>query len=576
MATEFAEIKFNHIPDFSDRPPLPPCIDEIHPELFAAIADGDTFKDRDMIDIVGLEPLRPNEEIANAYQSERSRPDFDIRQFVETHFCWPIRRSGGAVVYEGGDFDEHAGRVLLSHVGIAVDGPTTIGAPNPVVESGGRYSDKRPGRAKWYAWDTDPAELALHALGERTLAAGLTDNMRDQIIRFQRRARNGNAPEYKRGQPNVYPRLVRRDVAREGVSAYERHLPAMLIEYWDLMEGANDPTKLGLAPGSTYRSVARMPDGSVLNMLHAEGFTYKNGKPRPRPESRRADTQTKNELQESLGRELTLEEETELDENIHIGAGAGIDFADLMLGNGKDMHTIRAKRRIMPFQNALLFEYECEIAAAYRARGDEQEAEKYELAAFLRTRAINKYCYDPISGCYLPYDLDTGLVTDPELAGIQDLTFLLESGIVPPNRTRRILHIINNKYLEAGGLRTSLRDTSKQSWSSVNVWPNLQISGANGAWLNGDEGLELAIASSYLNSNHTSLRTTGYGKERYHALKPGEAGIGGEYDVPTHNFSWDTAAEVALRRLVYRRPEEARAFARRQQIASGVGRLAVQ
>lgn len=529
-----------------------------------------------MIDLVGLEPRISDQEIATDYARESREPGFSHQVFVDKRYTWPVRGNGESVRYNGGDWDDHAHAVLMSHIGTAADGPTTIGVPkgNRIVESGGRYRKMGEGLAIQYYWDTEPAVRLADAVGETQLGTEQTDNLRAQIVRFLRPPFNANAPEYTgRDQVNVYARLVRRDVRVEGPQAYERHLPAMLIEYWSLMEGAYDPTKLKLAPGSNYKWVGRMPDGSVLNLPYAEDFTYEDGTPRPRPESRIKDLSTKAKKVKMLGRELSQDEEAALYKELHTGAGEGNDYADTMLENGKDMATIRTTRRIKPFKNMAIFELECEIAAAMRVQGDEQEAEKYELAAMLRARAINKYCWNEALGCYVTYDLDTGQVLDPH---VQDQVFALESGIAPHRRAVRIEEWLRTQQLQDGGLGASLAEDSEQSWSSKkNVWPNLQTSGQKGSWLYGFTGLEMAIGRAFLNSNHTSNKNTGYGKERYHGLYVGKPGVGGEYDPPEHNFTWDTDAEVASRRQTYRHEAERRAWLRRRNIADGVGRLAI-
>ena len=562
-------------PDLSEQPPFPPCIDQLHPELFDAIYTTGAFATRDMINFTGLEALGPDDQIRRAYLQEvgKGKPTTEVvERFVNSNFSWPVKKNGNAIQYQGGDLDEHGHAVLMSHLGIAVDGPTTIGSPNPVLESGGRYSDERPGHALWFYWDTEPGVAGLDAVGELSIATGLTDNIRDQIMRFRRDPLNGNAPEYDRGQPNIYCRLVRRDAQLYGKEAYENHLPAMLIEYWSMMDGADDPKKLGLAPGSRYRSVARMPDGSVLNVFSAQGFTLADGTPRPRPESKRADEHTRRRFEVDLNREMHTDELTNLYEELHTGAGAGTDFADWMLEDLTNMHTIRVTRRVAPFQNALMFELECTIAEAYRALGYENEAEQYEGFAMVRASAMNKYLFHQGVGYYLAYDLDTGPVYDPTL---QDGTFLLESGVPDMRQAAQIHGYLRRNFLAGGGLRTSLRGNSMQSWSGNSVWPNLQRSGARGAWLTGDVALERDIRNSALRSSHASLRKTGYGKERYHAVRIGEPGIGGEYRAPEHNFSWDTGVELDLRHRGYRNDAERRSWLRRRQIAASLGNLAV-
>jgi alpha,alpha-trehalase len=554
-------------------PAVPQCIDQIYPGLIEGAHASGEFAGMDMIDMVRMRPLRDPDEINIAFAEESARPGFSYKDFMTRNFDPPRRTEGECVRYRGGSLDDHEHDVLMAHVGVAVDGPSTIGSPNHVVESGGRYSDARPGSAQWYHWDTEPAVVALDELGEHQLAAGLVDNIRDQVVRFERRPFNGNSPEYVgRGQPNIYCRMVRRDVAREGVGAWERHLTPLLIEYHDMMDGADDPTKLGMAPGSRYKSVMRMPDGSVLNVFSAEGFTHIDGTPRPRPESYPADMRTKHEWETVLDRELTREEWTTLCENLHAGAGAGTDFADWMLGDGHNMYTIRTTRRVAPFQQALMFELECTIAEGLRATGDNANAELYEMRAAQRSQSVNRFLFNRRTGYYHVWDADTGLIND---ITVQDGSYMLESGMALTNRLPGVRRVLERRLLDKGGLRTSLKN-SPQSWGGDNVWANLQLSAARGAHLSNDLHLEHAITRNFQANVREGLHQTGYSYERYHAAHLGKPGGRGEYAVPEHNFTWTAATDLAFRHHSYRREYERQAWTRRHRIAARAGSLAVR
>jgi alpha,alpha-trehalase len=550
--------------------PAMQCIDEIHTDFFRGLHESGEFTG-DMIEAVWLQP-RLSAAVTNAaYAHLSTRPGFSHAAFTNQFFSRPIHTRAEGVRFEtGDDYDDFTGRALLAHRGRAHDNPTTYGLPNDVVESGGRYSDSREGHAKEYYWDGLWIVRGLDVLGEYNLSTGIVDNKRHQIDRFGRPL-NANGPEYRgRTQLPVYCRMARRDVAREGSVAWERHLPALEAEYAWWMQGADDPSKLSLTPGKRYRSVARMPNGSVANVFSAEGFTHVDGTARPRPESYPADMATLGELKESLGRELTQLEAVDACEEQHTGAGAATDYADWMLGDGTNMHTNRVTKRVPPFLNAVLFELECTIAEGRRATGHEAEALDMEIAAWERAEMMREFLYNPQLGTFVPFDLETGRqVLDPHL---QDGAFAINAGITTPGESASIQKFWQGSLLDKAGLWMSTRP-SKQSWSGPNFWPPMAEEAVTACWLTGNQALEHTLVEKTNKTIETGLVDTGYTKERYHASHFGQRGVAGEYVPPEHNFSWTLAVHTSLRHGGYRNEKELKFWLNRQRVAQGLGRL---
>lgn len=570
------------LPDTAQHPV---CIDIVARPFFEGMHESGELAAAgyDMIDLVRINPIVPIDLFNRLYEQEHRRPGFSHLEFARRFCDLPIRTVAESLCYrKGDDLDDHSRRVLLAHVGTATNSPSTFARPHKLVQSGGRYSDGREGRAVSYYWDSAAIVEGLDALAKvmtergrfaealelNALATGIVDNYRHEIITYHRAPRNANAPEYDgRSQPHKYVRMVRRDVRLEGPEAYRRHLPAMILEYLDIMEGADDESKLPMVPGARYKSVVRMPDLSVGTVFSAEGYTFPDGSPRPRPESRPVDIAIKEKKAQRLGRPLTVQEEIELNEELHTGAGAGTDYAGWMMGDGVNIETIRVTKRVPPFKMALVFELACEIANGLRYIGDDLGAQSFERVAYELAKTLNTFCYNEKLGYYVPFDIETGQFLHPTL---QDGSFPIEAGMTPDNRMRRIFRMWRKHFKAPGGLLTSLIP-SELSWVYDKLWPVLEKSAAKAAWLGRAYGLERFIRRRMTRTIQIGRLATGHTIERYDAFKLGQPGGGGEYHAPKHNFSWTEANDAILRHRSYANEFERQQWERRRKIAQGIG-----
>jgi alpha,alpha-trehalase len=567
-------------PELDQKPaPLPPAIDEIYRDMFQEMHPyGDLNPKRDMIEYMRMVPKDgyTPEEIKAAYVKESKVEGFSHEQFLTKYFDFPIPAEGEKIKYTPGkDLDEHVKAIMLGHLSTAKDGPITIGTTKPGIASGGRYSDGRKDKGIFYYWDQAAIVDALDVLGLHEIADGIVEYIRDQIIKYKRPPFNANAPEYVgRSQPPIYIRLVRRDVRMRGDERWRYHLPALLIEHAYLME----------------HSTVVVQDGEVkgeLNVFSAKGYTHKDGKPRFRPESFPAVMKIIEEFKTVEQREPEEAEITWICEQDHSGAGAGTDFAGWMLGDPRYLHTLRTTKRVAPFQQALMFELECGIAEGLEYCGFESEANEYKLLAFKRAQLVEHFNYDPKTNYYYPYDVETGLVRVPTL---QDASFMLESGMIPWERTEGIFKTVRKKLRRLGGFICSAYKNSKLSWDN-NIWGYMQQSLATAAWRYGND-IEDDVVGNYTLTVQASRERTGFTIERYKPgsklflLLPkiarpllkkllGKPGGGGEYKVPERNFVWTDASDTVLRHRAYRNEYEYEAFLRRQQIARGVGIIGV-
>ncbi|XP_024938587.1 trehalase isoform X3 [Cephus cinctus] len=98
-----------------------------------------------------------------------------------------------------------------------------------------------------------------------------------------------------------------------------------------------------------------------------------------------------------------------------------------------------------------------------------------------------------------------------------------------------------------GGTPTSLDPTGEQ-WDYPNAWPPLQSIIVKGLHETGWEpatSLAKELATRWLRANHAGFLTYGQMCEKYDAVKPGECGGGGEYQVQA-GFGWTNGVVFEL------------------------------
>ncbi len=145
--------------------------------------------------------------------------------------------------------------------------------PYRYVVPGGRFREI-------YYWDSYFTMLGLEQSGRHDLVVEMVKNFAYLIDRFGH-VPNGNRSYYlSRSQPPFFAAMIELLAQREGESVYATYLPELSREYEFWMDGA-----ARLAPGSAYRRVVRLEDGTVLNR-------YWDDRETPREESYREDVET--------------------------------------------------------------------------------------------------------------------------------------------------------------------------------------------------------------------------------------------------------------------------------------------
>jgi alpha,alpha-trehalase len=272
-----------------------------------------------------------------------------------------------------------------------------------------------------------------------------------------------------------------------------------------------------------------MPHGTDLNRYYDQLDT-------PRPESYRQDVETS---------EASTEDPKTIYRNLRSAAESGWDFSSRWFADGQNITTINTTELIPVDLNGLLYHLETTLAKAFRVRGDASKndlalAKKFEEAAERRKNAINQFCWSPSANWYFDCDTKGELSKEMTLAGVAPLFFR----IVPEDRVEGIVSVLKEKFLQPGGVVTTLKET-KQQWDAPNGWAPLQWLTVQGLRNYGQEALSRDIAERWIRLNVKVFKDTGKLMEKYDVQDIEKLAGGGEYP-GQDGFGWTNGVLLKL------------------------------
>ncbi|MDX1672698.1 MAG: trehalase family glycosidase, partial [Balneolaceae bacterium] len=297
-------------------------------------------------------------------------------------------------------------------------------------------------------------------------------------------------------------------------------LPALKQEHAFWMDGSDRS-----GPDKDYRRVVQLEDGVVLNR-------YWDDRPLPREESWREDV----ELAESMDTENTREV------YLHIRAAAesGWDFTSRWLQDQRSMGTIHTTDIIPADLNALLYALEKKLGEW--SSGSDGKA--FTRAAETRKSIYDRYFWNGREGFYFDYDWKQEEQTPVwSLAAVYPLFV----GLASEEQAKSVADHLENKFLEEGGLVSSLHETGQQ-WDHPNGWAPLQWMAVSGLRDYGHDSLAEEIAQRWLKLNRAVYDRTGKMMEKYNVTDLFLEGGGGEYPLQD-GFGWTNGVAVALQDL---------------------------
>lgn len=490
-------------------------------QLAKLFPDSKTFAD--------ARALRPPSEITQRYAAARESAGFSLTAFVQQHFELPRPA--------GGDFKPDTSRTMEQHIRALwpvltrpPDRPdphsTLIPLPNQYVVPGGRFREV-------YYWDS---YFTMHGLVEsqRTdLVRSMLDNFA-YLITTVGRIPNGNRTYYLgRSQPPYFGAMVGLYAQATDTAQALRYLAPLEAEHSFWLDGAERVT-----PGTAFRRVVRLPDGSLLNR-------YWDDRPEPRPESFREDYE--------LGHKLPAAQREAFYRHVRAAAESGWDFSSRWMRDPTSLLTLETTDLAPVDLNSLLYHTERIIAAlrAFRGQsGDAAVAARFNAAADARRQAVRTHAYDASGGFFFDVRWRSAeRVTDrPTLAAASPLYF----GLATPEQGRVVAARLEREFLRAGGFVTTLI-ASGQQWDAPNGWPPLQWLAIHGVRRYGRDDVAESARDRWLALNRRTYQATGKMTEKYDVVDLSRPAGGGEY--PTQDgFGWSNGVALAFAAEQIKRP----------------------
>jgi alpha,alpha-trehalase len=477
--------------------------DTLYGPLFQNVQLHEVFPDqKTFVDCV---PIRKPSEIIADYQRLVGEPTFDLKAFVARNFTPPPNPD---------DITTHIKRlwrVLRRDPSKPVEGSSLLALPYPYIVPGGRFDEI-------YYWDSYFTMLGLKESDEIDMIENMMKNFVSLIDRYGF-IPNGNRSYYlSRSQPPFFSLMVELLAEVKGNGVYEDNLPALEKEYNYWMDETG-PTK----------HIVKMPDGSVLNRYYDQLDT-------PRPESYRQDVETS---------KASKEDPKVIFRNLRSAAESGWDFSSRWFADGHNITTIDTTNVVPVDLNCLLYHLEITLAKAFRVRSDAAKndlalAKEFEERAERRKNAINQYCWSHDANWYVDSNINGELSDEITLAGVAPLFFRL----APKERIEGIVNVLNEKFVQPGGVVTTLKET-KQQWDAPNGWAPLQWLTIKGLQNYGQDALAKDIAERWINLNVKVFKETGKLMEKYDVKDITKPAGGGEYP-GQDGFGWTNGVLLKL------------------------------
>jgi len=444
--------------------------------------------------------------IVKAYEEEKENPGFDLKKFVTSHFTFPAQTvtdyqsSGKPIIQHLNDL----WNVLSRKSDIAAG--TLIPLPNPYVVPGGRFREV-------YYWDSYFTMLGLQVSRRVDLIENMVANFAYLVDEFGF-IPNGNRTYYLgRSQPPFFSMMIALLAEEHGEMVFLKYRSQLEKEYAYWMEGEKNLT----ATDNAHRHVVQLPDGSILNR-------YWDDNDSPRPEAYAEDIQMAQKASGKAGIVYS---------HIRAAAESGWDFSSRWFKDGQQMETIQTTHLIPVDLNCLLLHTEETLLKIYTLSGEPQQSASFNKKINSRKKAIQEYCWSKSLCFFVDYNFAGHIQSNlPTLAAAYPLFF----SIADKKQAEKVAEIIAEKFLQPGGLLTTLSNTGQQ-WDAPNGWAPLQWITYKGLKNYGHDKLATEIKNSWMGLNEKVYAATGKMMEKYNVTDTTTNAGGGEY--PNQDgFGW--------------------------------------
>ena len=467
-------------------------------------------------------PLEDPVLIIERYYQEKNSPDFNIKDFVSSHFREAEEIKSDFMADTESTAEQHVQKlwnVLTRNPENQERGGSLIPLPHSYVVPGGRFREI-------YYWDSYFTMLGLKESGRRDLIEGMVNNFAYLIDTFGYVPTANRTYYLSRSQPPFFSLMINLYSEMEGKKILKKYLAQLQREYDYWMDGSDNLTE----PFTAHRRVVNLPSGVKLNR-------YWDDKATPRPESYGEDIE--------LAEEAEYKYKTNKDDmyrHIRAAAESGWDFSSRWFRDEDDFASIHTTD-ILPIDlNCLMHNLEKTLAEAYFLNDQFDLHYKYVQLAKDRCEAIQTYFWDGLRNYYMDYDFKRKRCTNSvTLAGTFPLFFKLAS----KTQSHYIRAYIRLNFMKSGGVLTSLV-RSGQQWDAPNGWAPLQWITYKGLRNYNFHRTANELSAEWLGLIEKEFRHSGKMLEKYNVSDTNLTAGGGEYE-NQEGFGWTNGVYLRMK-----------------------------
>ncbi len=459
-------------------------------------------------------PLFTVDEILANYQHQKISSNFNLKQFVLSHFELP-KEADNSYTSNHKEIKEHINELwdLLQRNPDKNSG-SLIPLPFSYIVPGGRFREV-------YYWDSYFTMLGLKASGKVIVIENMLNNFAHLINTFGF-IPNGNRTYYlSRSQPPFFTLMVEILASIKGEQILLQYASEIEKEYLFWMSGSAELTNENIA----IKRVVLVKEGIILNR-------YFDNLTTPRPEAFIEDVQLS---------KISSQKPDNLFRNIRAAAESGWDFSSRWFKDEKNMHTIQTTDIIPVDLNCLILHIEETLSKIYALKNNHEVSAMYQVKAINRRNAIQSFCWNEEKQFYFDFNFRESSTTNTySLAAAFPLFFSIATNA----QAMAVCSTITEKFLHSGGVVTTLNSTHQQ-WDNPNGWAPLQ-------WItykalkNYNFNKEAStLKNNWLQTNQTTYNETGKMMEKYNVTETNTKAGGGEY--PNQDgFGWTNGVYLAL------------------------------
>lgn len=443
---------------------------------------------------------------------------------------------------------------------------------HPFILPGSRFRES-------YYWDSYWIILGLLTSNLQSLAKGMVSNFVDAVHQHNK-VPNGFRSYYSnRSQPPFLAIMVNEIFKSTGDADFVKHaLPALIKEHRYWMTGPRYIKVRRDRLSDTNASDVAIYCHSLSDSSGMGVSRYYAEWDKPRPESYKEDIETVKEQSANV-HQYTADDDYRTESSAtarmayrHIATAAesGWDFSSRWLSDANDLATIRTTCIIPIDLNAILYKVERCISEMARYVNDAEVASRFACYADDRMRAINEIFWDESQNKWRDLfiinnddmsHLDEGIgfanvnatpkqyhvrfaeqTASSKMIAYASEWIPLWCGCAPEDSHQArdtIASLVGSGLLQPCGVAASTYQSGQQ-WDWPNAWPPLQHMIAEGcAVYGGEEGKKVSdgIKKAFLMTTCAGWKLTGKMFEKYHVLREGGPGGGGEYEC-VEGFGW--------------------------------------